>query len=605
MDKIKVEKNGVSFYYLKDLKDLVFQNECFDIITPRTVFDIDVDDNVECVDFCITDQNGYLLKKINLMDSKKVFPNVKKIIFDNVNLYFFKIPNAMFPNVTEVVYKNGQTGKIFTNVFYSDEDTVIDLAGYEEIVNMAFDGCKTVKIINTAGIKCCYLNAFYNSAFLKQPFVNGVKMVGTILIDIDEETDEIVIPEYTTLVAIKTEQKFKTQAKKLTINSTQALTQLKNKFSMIPVAKVIRLGKNITSEINYSKFVNLCERIEVDENNEFFSADDQGLLYNKSKTCLLSCPMYKTGSIEIEDGVQRIVANAFYNTSIENIKISGSVSVIEDGAFVSCQKIKILEFCEGVCSLAYSRDGFFIDCDEIDELKLPSTIRSINKCFDSIKINKLILKKGIEHIVEDALEYVAGIVYLPSSLKRIDKYNFKYVDKLVAENYIDGVLSCFLNEYTYMNKIVELVLNDNIKFYVPTKMNNKLFLDLEKKILLTGFNESYFYDAELKILDCCKNTTLDYCEAQINKNAIIMNYNVRHNPALKNYIKENALKSGRFFIQNHDTEMLLQLLKTNLVSEEDSKVLVAIAAKMNDSVMGAYILDKHNELYSSSTNFDV
>ncbi len=602
MDKIKIKKNGASFYYMKDS---IFQNECYDIITPRTIFDIDIDDNVDCVNFCVTDKHGHLLKRINLMDSKKVFPNVNKVIVDNVNLDFFYIPNAMFPNVTEVVDENGQAGKIFTNVFYSDEDTVIDLAGYETILDMAFDGCKTVKIINTDGIQCCYLNAFHNSAVLKQPFVNGVKMVGTILIDIDEEAAEIVIPEYTTLVAIKTEQKFKHQAKKLTINSTQALTQLKDKFSMIPIAKVIHLGENITSEINYSKFVNLCERIEVDENNEFFSADNQGLLYNKSKTYLLSCPMYKTGSIEIEDGVQRIAANAFYNTSIENIKISGSVSVIEDGAFVSCQKIKILEFCEGVCSLAYSRDGFFIDCDEIDELRLPNTIRSINKCFDSIKINKLILKDGIEHIVEDALEYVAGIVYLPSSLKRIDKYNFKYVDKLVAENYIDGMLSCFLNEYTCMNKVVELVLNDNIKFYVPTKMNNRLFLDLEKKILLTGFNESYFYDAELRILNYCKNTALDDNEDQIYKNAIIMNYNERHNPALENYIKENALKLGTFFIQNHNTEMLLQLLKTNLVSEEALKALVAIAAKMNASVMGAYILDKHNEFYKHSINFDI
>ncbi len=396
---------------------------------------------------------------------------------------------------------------------------------------------------------------------------------------------------------MKNEVDFKPLVETFIINDVQSFNHFKNKYSMFPVAEVIHLGKDITSDINYSEFVNLCKRIEVDEDNEFFSADDQGLLYNKSKTCLLSCPMYKTGSVEIEDGVQRIAANAFYNTSIENIKIPGSVSVIEDGAFVSCQKIKTLEFCEGIYALSANHSCLFINCDEIDKLRLPSTIKSIHRCFESIRINELVLKDGIEYISEDALEYVSGIVCLPDSLKRIDRDNFKNAHKIIAKNYIDGIFSCFLSEHIHMrNKIVEIILNDE-KIYMPSKMNSNHFLDLEKKILLTGFKKNYFYEAESIIAASCNDP--------ISKNAIIMNYNLRHNHDLENYIKKNALELGERFIEYHDTNMLLQLLKTNLVSEEDLRALVAIATKMNDSIMAAYILDKHNELYSTPCNFDI
>ena len=41
----------------------------------------------------------------------------------------------------------------------------------------------------------CQKNAFTDSAFLEQPFINGVKMAGSIVAAIDYDADEVVFPD--------------------------------------------------------------------------------------------------------------------------------------------------------------------------------------------------------------------------------------------------------------------------------------------------------------------------------------------------------------------------------------------------------------------------
>ncbi|MFR7477115.1 hypothetical protein, partial [Frisingicoccus sp.] len=98
------------------------------------IIDIDIKGNVDTVTFEKTFGKPYYYPLyISLKDNKKVFPSVTRLIFE-CSPNIAEIPNGMFPNVTEVVNCNSD---IFRNVFYSDEDTVIDLSKYQMIDDYA------------------------------------------------------------------------------------------------------------------------------------------------------------------------------------------------------------------------------------------------------------------------------------------------------------------------------------------------------------------------------------------------------------------------------------------------------------------------------------
>lgn len=50
---------------------------------------------------------------------------------------------------------------------------------------------------------------------------------------------------------MKNEVDFKPLVETFIINDVQSFNHFKNKYSMFPVAEVIHLGKDITSDINY------------------------------------------------------------------------------------------------------------------------------------------------------------------------------------------------------------------------------------------------------------------------------------------------------------------------------------------------------------------
>ena len=91
-------------------------------------------------------------------------------------------------------------------------------------------------------------------------------------------------------------------------------------------------------------------------------ASESGILYNKSKTTLISCPAGKTGTVIIPDGVMDIKEEAFYNilgltgvtipntlmsigkmafhsTGLTSVTIPDSVTSIEDSAFELCTNL--------------------------------------------------------------------------------------------------------------------------------------------------------------------------------------------------------------------------------------------------------------------------
>lgn len=77
------------------------------------------------------------------------------------------------------------------------------------------------------------------------------------------------------------------------------------------------------------------EQILVAEGNSFFTAWD-GLLYDKSGTVLIACPLGKAGTVRVREGTQTIDAYAFgIYTRVEEVILPEGVAAVRQGNFVS------------------------------------------------------------------------------------------------------------------------------------------------------------------------------------------------------------------------------------------------------------------------------
>jgi len=77
--------------------------------------------------------------------------------------------------------------------------------------------------------------------------------------------------------------------------------------------------------------------IWVEENNAYYSSDENGLLFNKEQTTLIQAPCALPDSYSIPYSVTSIGAFAFYNCfKLDSVTIPNSVTKIGDRAFVAC-----------------------------------------------------------------------------------------------------------------------------------------------------------------------------------------------------------------------------------------------------------------------------
>ena len=94
--------------------------------------------------------------------------------------------------------------------------------------------------------------------------------------------------------------------------------------------------------------------ITVDAKNPVYSSDD-GVLFNKEKTCLISCPGGKEGRYTVPGGVIGIGPLAFHgSTSLTSITIPASVESISPSAFSSCMGLIFITV--DMANAAYSSD---------------------------------------------------------------------------------------------------------------------------------------------------------------------------------------------------------------------------------------------------------
>jgi len=139
----------------------------------------------------------------------------------------------------------------------------------------------------------------------------------------------------------------------------------------------------------------------VDENNPYYSADEEGVLFNKDKTVLVKYPdgrpqnnyiipnsvttidyyafFNSTGltSIIIPDSVISLGQYAFSEcTGLTNLTIPDSVTSINFRAFRKCTSLTNITIPESVTSI---KDGAFLGCTALTNVTVPNSVTSIGE----------------------------------------------------------------------------------------------------------------------------------------------------------------------------------------------------------------------------------
>lgn len=225
-------------------------------------------------------------------------------------------------------------------------------------------------------------------------------------------------------------------------NSEATVTKVPNKtivtkivipdeYDGVPVTKIadfsatnleyvteITIGKNVR-EISDWAFGNSKKvtKIEVDDNNPYI-CDVDGVVYTKDmKTVLFYPPQrgvvtdkdengneIKSVSYEIPEGVERIRSKAFYK------------------------------------------------CSDLKEIKLPSTLKTIEeKAFFLCDLKEIILPDGLETIGKDAFGFCSSLkaVTVPASVTRIDEYAFYSCTSLLKVNMLGDESNMTLGKKWY------------------------------------------------------------------------------------------------------------------------------------------------------------
>ncbi len=116
--------------------------------------------------------------------------------------------------------------------------------------------------------------------------------------------------------------------------------------------------------------------IIVDVNNPEYTSDNDGVMFNKSKTMLIQYPIgNKRTSYSIPNSVTQIGYGSFGQcANLTSITIPNSVTSIENEAFENCTNLKSLTIPNGVKII---EEGTFNSCTSLTDISIPESLNKV------------------------------------------------------------------------------------------------------------------------------------------------------------------------------------------------------------------------------------
>ena len=530
--------------------------------------------------------------KFQLRDCKKSFPNVTELIIEK-RVMSIDIPNSLFPNIKsvtslsslfcsgEMLVKKDYFYGTLLNSFYKTPNSIIDMHRIGHIANYAFEGCLATKMINISNVTQISATAFAGSAFMSLPFENGIKLIGTVLIDVDENADEIILPQSPCITSISKNVN-PGKINKMRVKCFDSLAQFKT-FS-----KTIILD---CKKINLTKLMNTfggcagATSIEniISEMPQFQTMD--GILYSSDKKALIFCPRKRGGDIIIPEGVTRIRERAFECSQIKSVKLPDSLVSIETKAF-SRTCLEKIDFGNGLTQIGGNgQKGVFSNCYNLKEVEIPSQVELIgHQAFMSCeKLEKVKLNEGLKEIKTYAFHGDLSLheITLPDSIKEIGAEAF-FANNAAMKRIYTNVLP---------NGLVRSVIRSSCAYGITPL---EIIYKGRKIILPRGMNP-------YRISDCCYHFNMNqlsdtfvnslFCYASDSQKRVVTAYaiykNTKDEEAKEELKKDYAMKVMLEFSEKR----FIDYLSLDFV-RPDAKKMLDILGRKEWFVAKAYMMEK-------------
>ena len=389
----------------------------------KIAVDIDVADDIKEVE---------VWYNFKMFDTNKSFPNVEKLIIKEY-VIDINIPNSLFPNVKYVESESDAflSGKYLVGTFYRSNTLfntfcqkpgeVIDMTRIDGIANFAFSGCKADEMVVCDSITSFHqvsANAFVDSAFSAKPFVNGLKLAGALVLEVDKTAESIELPD-TPYNYVFLETADMSHVKKLTVHHPDASNKLCFKND-VPETIVLKTDK----ELDFSDIAALAHHSTSKGCLQNFSIihpnfeEIDGVVYTKDRKTLVACSMSKK-HVKVLDGTEVISINAFTQCKIEEVIFPASLKIIDEMAFMDCEMLKSVKFGNGLKAIGRSA---FAWCRSLKHVALPSSLEHISRCaFFGSGLKDINLNEGLKSFEAEAFSYTQiKELYIPSSVERMN-----------------------------------------------------------------------------------------------------------------------------------------------------------------------------------------
>jgi hypothetical protein len=234
--------------------------------------------------------------------------------------------------------------------------------------------------------------------------------------------------------------------------------------------------------------------IYVDPANSFYCAQD-GVLYDKYKTRIVSCLLNKTGpfsipnsvtsigdyafsgcnklsSITIPSSVMSIGSSAFSGCSLTNITVPNSVTSIGDYAFSFCSNLSDLQIPNSVTTIGTAAFMF----TALTDVTVPDSVTSIADWLfhGCSKLTKIMIPKTIASIGFGAFYNCTGLttVTISSSVTNIDSWAFKDCPALTRIVIPNSVMSIGLETFENCPKLNIFLLGNHPNSWSSFNLGN-------------------------------------------------------------------------------------------------------------------------------------
>lgn len=553
------------------------------------IVDVKIDAGIRSV--VITDN-------VSMLESQKSFPDVEQLVISD-NIEKIHIRNELFPNIKNVdshscefepgKYLVGYTYAMdmeLLNVFFQNEDEEIDMKGISHIDAFAFHGCKSTKLVNFSHIanrNHIDDNAFIGSAFENQPFVNGVKMAGHIVIDVDETSDRVVIPDTREQPAIFLNTVKLYNVKELVIHSPETMKRV-GYGNGLPSSLVLETGQSFESDKDIEWLAHLhFSQWRINHFSLIHPSykEIDGVVYTKDMSSVVTVSLGKK-NVVIQTGPVKIQSRAFANCDAESVILPDSISRIESHAFYGCRKLKDITFGN---NLNYIGDCAFEDCINLKHVVLPQSVMMIDSnAFLRAGLEEITLNQGLKKILTGAF-YGTNIkkLEIPGSVKRFAPGNINLqLKEIVMFEFSEEVtanLVCVNTKSVNRDTILRLQCGERY-VYLPRSIKGSMRNEFNNKI------KRFFEDQDA---EHCMLWEYAYT-AKTKEDLALAEYLRYGAEEEKRYVKKNSKKIALRLIQEGNEKQLVKLLRTGLVSKVTLKVLLKELEEM--PVAQAYVLDQ-------------